>query len=114
MESHPHIMIKRLYSIMIVVSPLYYSEVEEELYRKLRDKCTLAVGTEIIQSHVLTLVHEVAADVYQTDVTDRLAQLERQAQQVKLIRCRRFYRKWLAGYKYVLDSLILAAYIKTD
>ena len=78
---------------------VFYRDVQEELFRQQQARCADAVGTKLIFQHMVSLVEEVASDVYQTDVVDRLDTLEEAERLTKVVRCRRMFRQWTAVYK---------------
>ena len=86
-----------LEDIKSVVS--FFREVQKELLERQRARCADAVGTKLIFKHMVSFVEELAKEVYQSDVVNRLEALETAERKTRVVLCRRVFRQWMAVYK---------------
>ena len=73
-------------------------EVKAQLKRECIERVTEELKDGMVQEVMSELVSEVAADVYETDVTQRLKQLQELEDIVKVSRAGKFLQKWKKEY----------------
>jgi len=58
------------------------------------------VNKDLLHKHLVFILEEIAEEVYQTDVLDRLQLLDESAEKTRIACCRRFFHRWVARYRY--------------
>lgn len=78
---------------------MWFRQEKFEQYKKEEAECGEKLGKEFIHEDMVSLLKDVAEEVYQTDVIERIQLLEETEERVKLLRCRNTYRHWRAVYE---------------
>ncbi|KAF6035839.1 MCM3AP [Bugula neritina] len=76
-----------------------FKEVEAERLEKLKAVCMAEVNKDLLHKHLVFILEEIAEEVYQTDVLDRLQLLDESAEKTRIACCRRFFHRWVARYR---------------
>lgn len=79
---------------MITECVCFLRDVQFQLHKIHEAECGEMVGKELIHRRVVSLLTEIAREVYQTDVLDRLEQFKECEAKVKRSRLRRAFSKW--------------------
>ncbi|XP_045166422.2 germinal-center associated nuclear protein-like isoform X2 [Mercenaria mercenaria] len=76
-------------------------EVKAQLRRECIERVTIDINDELVEEVMSEMVVDVSEDVFETDVRQRLKQLDDFEKLVKLSRAGRFWHKWKKEYKAV-------------
>ena len=75
-----------------------FREVKAQLKRECIERTTEEINRELIQEVMSEMVQECATNVYETDVIQRLRQLQELEGIVKLSRAGKFFKRWKKEY----------------
>jgi len=78
---------------------LHYREVQTDLHKQAMERCSDRLLTEYIRADMAPLITEVATEVFRTDVTERLAELQRNEKRTELLVTRRYYHRWQKSHR---------------
>lgn len=79
----------------------YFREVKAQLKKECIERVTVDINNELVEETLTEMVADTADDVFETDVKQRLRQLDDFERLVKLSRAGHFWNKWKKEYKAV-------------